>query len=79
MCRKIQEKHQKAITGRGNQIEALEFNDEEHQQDILRLNGKINDLIAKRHVARRGRFDKVLCFIKKNNKEVHTYYVIQCP
>ena len=33
---------------------------------------------ANRHVARRGCFDNVLCFIKKNNKEVHPYYVIQC-
>ena len=44
----------------------------------MRLNEKINDLIANRHVAYRGRFDNVLCFIKKNNKEVHPYYVIQC-
>ena len=75
---KIQEEHQQAITGRDNQIQALEFANEEHQQEILRLNEEINDLIADRHVARRGCFDNVLRFIKKNSKEVHPYYVIRC-
>ena len=75
---KIQEEHQQAITGRDNQIQALEFRNEEHQQEILRLNEEINDLIANRHVARRGCFDNVLCFIKKNSKEGHPYYVIRC-
>ena len=27
---------------------------------------------------RRGYFDNVLCFIKKNSEEVHPYYVIWC-
>ena len=49
-----------------------------HQQKILRLNKGIDDLIANRHVARRGCFDNVLCFIKKNSEEVHSYYVIRC-
>ena len=75
---KIQEEHQRAITGRDNQMQALEFANEEHQQEILRLNEEINDLIVNRHVARRGCFDNVLCFIKKNSKEVHPYYVIRC-
>ena len=75
---KIQEEHQQAITGRDNQIQALEFANEKHQQEILRLNEEINDLIADRHVARRGCFDNVLRFIKKNSKEVHPYYVIRC-
>ena len=35
---KIQEEHQKAITGRDNQIQALESINEKHQQQILRLN-----------------------------------------
>ena len=74
----IQEEHQQAITGHDNQIQALEFTNEEHQQKILRVNEEINDLIADRHVARRGCFDNVLCFIKKNSKETHLYYIIQC-
>ena len=61
-----------------NQMQAIEFRNEEHQQEILRLNEEINDLIANRHVACRGCFDNVLCFIKKNSKEVHPYYVIRC-
>ena len=44
----------------------------------MRLNKGIDDLIANRHVARRGCFDNVLCFIKKNSREVHPYYVIRC-
>ena len=36
-----------------NRVQALEFTNEEHQQEILRLNEEINDLIANRHVARR--------------------------
>ena len=35
---KIQEEHQQAITDRDNQIQALKFRNEEHQQKILRLN-----------------------------------------
>ena len=90
---KIQEDHQQAVIGRDDQIQALEFMNEEerqaHQQQILRLNEEhqqsleekeheINDLIANRHVARRGCFDNVLWFIKKNSGEVHPYYVIRC-
>ena len=75
---KIQEEHQQAITGRDNQIKALEFRNEEHQQKILRLNEDIDDLIANRHVASCGCFDNVLCFIKKNSGEGHPYYVIRC-
>ena len=33
---------------------------------------------ANRHIARRGCFDNVLCFIKKNSGEVHPYYIIRC-
>ena len=46
------------------------------QQQILRLNEEIDDLIADRHVARRGCFDNVLCFMEKNSEEAHPYYVI---
>ena len=68
-----------ALAHRDNQIQAaFEFTNEEHQQEILRLNEEIDDLIANRHVARRGCFDNVLCFIKKNSKEGHPYYVIPC-
>ena len=69
-----------ALPHRDSQIQALEFTNEEHQQEILSLNEEINDLanIAKRHGARRGYFDNMLCFIKKNSKEVHRYYVIRC-
>ena len=75
---KIEEDHQQAIIGRDNQIQALEFTNEEHQQEILMLNEEIDDLIANRHVSRCGCFDNVLCFIKKNRGEVHPYYVIRC-
>ena len=67
-----------AIEEKDNQIQALEFRNEEHQHKILRLNEEINGLIAHRHVVRRGCFDNVLCFIKKNRGEVHPYYVIRC-
>ena len=64
------------------QIETLKFTNEEerqtHQQEILRLNEEINDLMTNRHVARRGFSDNVLCFIKKNSGEVHPYYLTQC-
>ena len=77
---KTQEEHQPAITDRDNQIQALEFRNEKehqgHQLKVLRLNEEIDDLIANRHGARRGCFDKVLCFIKKNSKEAHPYYII---
>ena len=61
------------LQDRDNQIKALEFT---HQQEVLRLNEESDDLIANRHVARRGWFDNVLCFTKKNSKEVHPHYVI---
>ena len=44
----------------------------------MRLNEEIDDLIKSRHVARRGYFDNVLCFINKNSKETRPYYVIRC-
>ena len=44
--KKIQEDHQQGITGRDNQIQILECRNEEEHQEILRLNEKINDLIA---------------------------------
>ena len=46
--KKIQEEHQQAITGCDNQVKALEFTNEKHQQKILRLNKEIDDLIANR-------------------------------
>ena len=66
LTNKIKEEHQQAIKGKYNQIQT-------HQQKILKFNEEIDDLIKNRHVARRGCFDKVLCFIKKNSKEAHPY------
>ena len=66
------------IDEKDNQKQVLEFTNEKHQQNILRLNKEIDDLIPNRHVARRGCFDNVLCFIKKNSIEGHPYYVIRC-
>ena len=72
------EEHKQAITGRDNQIQALEATKKAHQQKTLRFNKEIDDLIANKPVALRGSFDNVLCFIKKNSGEVHPYYVIRC-
>ena len=71
LTNKIQEEHQQAITDHENQIQA-------HQQKILRLTEEIDDFIKNRHVDHCGYFDNALCFIKKNSKEVHPYYVIRC-
>ena len=67
-----------AIEEKDNQIQALEFINEKDKQKLLRLNEEIDDLIANRHVARRRCFDNVFCFIKKNSREEHPYYVIRC-
>ena len=61
LTNKIQEEDQQAITDRDNQMQT-------HKQIILRLNEEIDDLIENRHIARRGHFDNVLSFIKKNSK-----------
>ena len=60
----MKEEHQQAIEEKDNQIQA-------HQYKILKLDEEIDDLIKNRHVPRRGYFDNVLCFIKKNSKEVY--------
>ena len=75
---KIQEEHQQAITGRENQIQALEATNEAYQQKILRLNDEIDDLIKNRHVPHRRYFYHVLCLIKKNSREARPYYIIRC-
>ena len=54
-----------AIEEKDNQIQALEFTNEKYQHKILRLNKETDDLLANKHVACRGCFDNVLCFIKK--------------
>ena len=77
-CRKNTRRTSTSHHKRDNQIQALEFANEEHQQETLRLNEEINDLITNRHLACRGCFDNVLCLIKKSSKEVHRYYVIRC-
>ena len=74
----MKEEHQQAIEKKDNQIQVLEFTNEKHQLKILRLSKGIDNLIANRHVVRRGGFDKVLRFIKKNSGEVHPYYIIRC-
>ena len=66
LTNKMQEEHQH------------EFTYEKHQQKILKLYEEIDDLIINRNVLRRGYFDNVSCFIKKNSKEAHPYYVIRC-
>ena len=71
LTNKMKEEHQQAIEEKDNQIQA-------HEQKILRLNKEIEDLITNRYVSRRGCFDNVLCFIKKNSGKVHPYYVIRC-
>ena len=62
------------LQGRDSQIQAPEFTNKEepqaHQQEILRLNEEINNLLPNRHVARRGCFDNVLCFIKEDSRDV---------
>ena len=60
-----------------HQQQILRLN-EEHQQSLEEKEREINNLITNRHAARRGCFDNVLCFIKKNSGEVHPYYVIRC-
>ena len=65
------------VQEKDNQIQALESTNEKNQHKILRLNEEIGDLIKNRYVARRGCFDNVLCFIKKNSGQVHPYYFIR--
>ena len=67
---KMNQEHQQAIEEKDNQIQT-------HQHKISKLNEETDDLIKNGHVARRGYFDNVLCFIKKNSKEAHPYYVIR--
>ena len=43
--KETQGKHQQAIEEKYDQIQALEFTNEKHQQKILRLNEEIDDLI----------------------------------
>ena len=77
-CNVIFPRTRQAITGLDNQMQTLEFTNEEERQEILSLNEEVTDLMANRHVTRCGCFDNVLCFMKKNSGEVHSYYVIRC-
>ena len=52
--KKMKEKHQQAIEEKNNQMQALEFTNEKHQQKILRLNKETDDRVANRYVARRS-------------------------
>ena len=56
LTNKLKEDYQQAIEEKDNQIQALEDTNEENQQKILRVNEEINDIIANRHIARRGCF-----------------------
>ena len=48
--KKVKEKQQQAIEEKNNQMQALEFTNEKHQQKILRLKNRV----ANRYVARRS-------------------------
>ena len=50
----MKEKHQQAIEEKNNQMQALEFTNEKHQQKILRLNKETDDRVANRYVAWRS-------------------------
>ena len=76
--KKMKEDHQQAIEEKDNQIKGLESTNEKNQQKILKLNKEIDELVKNRHVTLRGYFENVLCFIKRNIKEAHSYYVIRC-
>ena len=52
--KKVKEKQQQAIEEKNNQMQALEFTNEKHQQKILRLNKETDDRVANRCVARRS-------------------------
>ena len=69
LTNKMKEEHQQVIEEKDNQIQA-------HQQNILRLNEEIDDLIKNREVACHESFDNVLCFIKKNSKGAHPYTLL---
>ena len=68
LVEKIQEEHQQAIMGHENQMQVLEFTNEEHHQELSMLNEEINDLISNRFVARSGCFYNALCSIKKEQQ-----------
>ena len=64
-----------AIEEKDYQIQALEFTDEKHQQNILRLNKEIDDLIANRHVACRGCL-ATCCVLSKKIAEKFTHITL---
>jgi len=47
-------------------------------QEILRRQEEVHDLIANRHVPRRLGIDNVLCFVDKKSNEEHQFYAIRC-
>ena len=67
----VTEERDMVIAHRESQIQG-------HQQEVLRLNEEINDLIGNKYVARRESFDNMLCFIKKSSEDAHPYYFIRC-
>lgn len=78
--------HQQAITERDTRIRAIEHDNMGLQgeirakdQEIVRRQEEIRDLIANRYVPRSASIDTVLCFIDKGEPdEEHQYYVIRC-
>ena len=50
----MKEKHQQAIEEKNNQMQALEFTNEKHQQKILRLTKETDDRVANRYVTQRS-------------------------
>ena len=61
-----------------DQIQATAICDKEQRQSLEEKEQEVNYLITNRHVACRGGFDNVLCFIKNNSEEAHLYYVVRC-
>ena len=47
-------------------------------QEILRRQKEVKDLINNRHVPRRHPIDNILCFVDKRSDKQHRFYVIRC-
>ena len=84
--KQLQEDHQLAITDRDNKIQAIQYENvglqgeiREKDHQIAQCENRIQDLIANRHVPRRGVIDTVLSLIDKQcENEPHKFYMIRC-
>ena len=47
-------------------------------QEIVRRQNELQDLIVNRHVPRKQEIDNVLCFVDKKSDDKHQFYVIRC-